>query len=301
MARRLLKGDAPLAFLESLVHSTFVASLTTAALVTARTALALLGLALAALLVAAGAPTAMAQSAPAVRIAESAVSPDAHILYIGVSPAAAEVVLCESAAPAACTAQTSGAVHTRLVATRADRKVFQTDISVLLKPGSRWTVAALGAGGAAVETARFELSRAGGTGTGTGTGGGTTLTGTRIKVQDLSFDIPSGYKVHQDALARGTIIVGLTNGTDYLRIYVKQGAAPDMQRTFASTGAQVTRQAASTSFGGQSWTLMGTRKGSSTSVAAFSGERAGFSYWGFGASTSGDPAATVESFLRSAQ
>src|SRR5690606_4473092 len=128
--------------------------------------------------------------------------------------------------------------------------------------------------------------------------GDSNLAGDRIQLERMSFQIPTGWKVHQDALAGGMLVLGLTNGRDYMRIYVQQGPKPDMNHTFVNNNARITRQPHDVQYGAATWTLMETAKGQ-RQVAAFATEKDGFTYWGFASSSSGRPATIVQTLLQS--
>jgi hypothetical protein len=117
------------------------------------------------------------------------------------------------------------------------------------------------------------------------------IQGDSIVFQDLKFSIPSGWKLHQDTFTEGTLIMAFTKGSEYFRIYAKQGALPSMQSVFVN-GSQVISQERDETIGGRSWKRIDTQKGQ-VSVAGFALAHNGHAYYGFGRSGSQQSAAAI--------
>jgi hypothetical protein len=50
-----------------------------------------------------------------------------------------------------------------------------------------------------------------------------------IAVQDMSLNVPAGWRLAQDARDNGTLILGFDNEDRYLSLYVRQNSLDDMK------------------------------------------------------------------------
>ena len=252
--------------------------------------------------------TARAADAAYIYLADQPAAGGAYALFVGVGATVQTVVLCKNGAIANCNTQTQGALSAHYVTNKNGRRIFQTDNAVSLEDGAKYAVVGLNADGAALEYQMIRFDKVTTTNTSSNNTGGSTgdgaTSGDQVKLQDMAFTIPEGWKVQQDAAARGTLILGLTKGNDYMRIYVRQGTGPDMQRTFAN-GAAITKTVYTQQLGGNTWKRMGTRMAPASNVryiSAFCTEKNGYSYWGYAASiTSGGAIPAAQALLSSAQ
>lgn len=124
------------------------------------------------------------------------------------------------------------------------------------------------------------------------------IQGSSIQFQDLKLTIPAGWKLHQDAINNGTMIIAFEKGDAYFRLYARAGAAAPMQGIFVN-GSQVVKPERDESIAGRSWKRIETRK-DSVSVAGFMTTFNGHTYFGFGRSGSAEAAsAAATEFLSS--
>lgn len=119
-----------------------------------------------------------------------------------------------------------------------------------------------------------------------------TINGASIVFQDLTITAPSGWTLHQEAKSGGVMFVGFAKGTDYLRIYVKQGAGLNMQQIFVN-GSQSTGERTE-QLGGRTWKRLDATMGQ-VQIAAFMIEHQGHTYYGY--ARGAGPRAVVTEFL----
>lgn len=117
---------------------------------------------------------------------------------------------------------------------------------------------------------------------------------------DVTVDSPSGWSKHQQAKAGGTEFLGLKNGSDYFRIYFREGTSFDLKQVF--TG-QVTHEGYE-SLGPLSWNTVDLKhqpqNGRATVyLRGFYSDYNGRTYFGFARSSSENRAAEIaDSFLK---
>ena len=80
-----------------------------------------------------------------------------------------------------------------------------------------------------------------------------------INVEGVTFNLPDGWTVRQDARSNGVIIFGVEKGADYFQIYAKQGAAIDMKATFMN-GATLVRDVARETHGSFNWNVLQSKR-----------------------------------------
>lgn len=106
-----------------------------------------------------------------------------------------------------------------------------------------------------------------------------------IQFEQLQFDPPQNWRIHQHAKDQSTILMSLTNGADQAHMYAKTGTGVDMKATFAF-GSEILRDITEFTANGITWQTLLTKKtnrdiSTTIFVAAFSTERKGVTYYGY--------------------
>lgn len=117
------------------------------------------------------------------------------------------------------------------------------------------------------------------------------IQGSTIQFQDLKLTVPAGWKLHQDALNDGTLIIAFEKDSEYFRLYARQGAAATLQSIFVN-GSQVVKAEREETIGSRSWKRIETQK-NAVSVAGFQTTYNGHTYFGFGRAGSVDAASAA--------
>jgi len=126
----------------------------------------------------------------------------------------------------------------------------------------------------------------------------------RLPIEQMTLNVPDGWKKNQEALNDGTIIMGFSKGDDYVTLYVKKQIGLDFNGIFLN-GNKVTHGAMAETHGGMDWKVVQTSMQNAndssvtTYVKAFLTEFNGRSYYGYARSTSSDSStADADAFLK---
>jgi hypothetical protein len=211
-------------------------------------------------------------------------------LYLAANLEASSMIACQDVALADCKVSSNN-IQTQLIHTTTDRKVFKTLAPVTMRDAKTISIVALSSSGQVIASARVSIKKSSDS-----DGGGVVVNGSKIKMQDITFTVPQGWKVRQDAYHEGTLILGITDGSQFLRVYVERGSSKTLQSRLINNSAQVVSQPQTKQLGIAQWSIMQSRKGQ-MQTAGFQTEKNGYVYWGFVTGTSAS-SAVLESFLQ---
>jgi hypothetical protein len=121
--------------------------------------------------------------------------------------------------------------------------------------------------------------------------GNINIQGSAITFQDIQFTVPPGWRLHQDTFTDGTLIISFEKGSDYFRLYAKQGTSPSLQNIFVN-GSTVINAEREQPIAGKSYKRIDTQK-DQIFVSGFSHNYKSHSYFGFGRSSSTTAANSV--------
>jgi hypothetical protein len=109
-----------------------------------------------------------------------------------------------------------------------------------------------------------------------------------LVVQSITFSVPSGWTLKQDALSDQTILMGFKKGTEAFTLYVKKGPAIDLKKMFVNQ-SQVVSQIATETHGAFSWNVIQTERKLASAhyyVYGFTTKIGDANYTGYGRSDS---------------
>jgi len=221
-----------------------------------------------------------------------AAAADASVILASGPSSAATLIFCEGINDTQCTAQSGKSLQ--YVQAAGQQKIFKTPAALALQAGKRFGFVALDGAGqvvarrtvAVVVQSQQPVTPPPQPVTPPAQDG-------VLAVQDMRLAVPAGWKVRQDAVDEGRIVLVLRNGTRALSLYVGR-LSVDLRTTFASTGSQVTKAERAESIGGRSWQRLDAGKNLNTGAKGFSGQKNvaafktdlnGTTYYGYGTGT----------------
>jgi hypothetical protein len=230
-----------------------------------------------------------------------AAAADTSVLLASAPATAANLIMCEGATDVSCT--TSSGKSMISIQAVGQQKIFKTETPLALQVGKRFGFVALDSAGQIVARRTVAVVAQ--------NQQPVVVPPTQpvitpspdgvIVVQDMRLTMPAGWKIKQDAIDDGRIVLVIRNGTRALSLYVAKQAI-DMRGTFAANGAQVSKPERAENIAGRSWQRLDAVKNLSTgakgfsggkNVAAFKTELNGATYYGYGTGASAAEAETA--------
>jgi len=104
-----------------------------------------------------------------------------------------------------------------------------------------------------------------------------------VTLQDVRFQIPAGWSMHQDAMSEGTIVMGFHRNEDFVNLYVTANAHADIKGMFGHEAKILSEN--TEAIGPLSWTTLETSRTLSTRetnfVKGFWANLHGHTYYGY--------------------
>lgn len=118
-----------------------------------------------------------------------------------------------------------------------------------------------------------------------------------VTLQDVRFQIPAGWSMHQDALSQGTVVMGFHRNEDYVNLYVTSDASADIKGMFGHDAKILSEN--TEAIGPLSWKTLVTSRALSARdtnfVKGFWATFHGNTYYGYAKATSESEATRIVS------